>query len=122
MLERIWQELALVRVYTKPKGGAPDFEEPLVLSHLRHGIDVEAAVRDISTQLLTDFNYATVWGTSTKHNPMRAGLKHILADEDVLQVNTRTNQQQRRGKDYAARCQAAFDAYHKKKKKAALKT
>ena len=43
LMERIWQELALVRVYTKPKGGAPDFEEPLVLSNLRHGITVEVS-------------------------------------------------------------------------------
>ena len=49
----------------------------------------QAAVRDISTQLLRDFNYAVVWGTSTKHNPMHVGLKHVLHDEDVMQVRPR---------------------------------
>jgi ribosome-interacting GTPase 1 len=32
LLEKIWEKLALVRVYTKKKGLMPDFEDPLVLT------------------------------------------------------------------------------------------
>jgi len=32
LLERIWEQLALVRIYTKRRGEAPDFEEPLFLT------------------------------------------------------------------------------------------
>jgi len=31
LLERIWAKLELKRIYTKPKGMMPDFEEPVVL-------------------------------------------------------------------------------------------
>ena len=30
--------------------------------------------------------YALVWGTSAKHQPMRVGKDHVLADEDVVQI------------------------------------
>ena len=35
LLDRIWEELALVRVYTKKTGSKPDFTEPVVLTHVR---------------------------------------------------------------------------------------
>ena len=73
--------------------------------------------------MIENFNYAYVWGRSTKFSPQRCGLKHVLGDEDVFQVVTRTNQQQRRDKNYAAQCQAVHDEWkRKKKKKKPLKT
>ena len=50
------------------------------------GISVEAACKSISSDLLDKFNFALVWGTSTKYNPQRVGMAHMLHDEDVLQV------------------------------------
>jgi ribosome-interacting GTPase 1 len=35
---------------------------------------------------LNDFKEAIVWGSSVKYSPQKCGLKHILHDEDVLQV------------------------------------
>lgn len=32
LLARNWNEMALVRVYSKPQGQQPDFDEPFVLS------------------------------------------------------------------------------------------
>ena len=32
LLDRIWEQLALVRIYTKRRGEAPDFEDPLFLT------------------------------------------------------------------------------------------
>jgi len=31
LIERIWQELDLIRIYTKPKGKVPDYTEPVIL-------------------------------------------------------------------------------------------
>jgi len=45
--EKIWQMLRLVRVYTKKKGNPPDFSEPLILTHGRHGITVKACIMQI---------------------------------------------------------------------------
>ena len=32
LLQRMWEEMGLVRVYTKPQGQQPDFSDPVVLS------------------------------------------------------------------------------------------
>lgn len=35
LLERLWEELEMVRVYTKKRGEFPDFSDPLVLTPQR---------------------------------------------------------------------------------------
>ncbi|CAM8955965.1 unnamed protein product [Rhodiola kirilowii] len=41
LLARMWEEMGLVRVYTKPQGQQPDFSDPVVLSLDRGGCTVE---------------------------------------------------------------------------------
>lgn len=36
--------------------------------------------------ILSQFKYAWVWGSSVKHQPMKAGKDHRLNDEDVVQI------------------------------------
>jgi ribosome-interacting GTPase 1 len=84
LLERIWDTLGLVRVYTKKKGQAPDFGDPLILTKGRDGITVESAVMQIHRALIKDLSYAYVWGKSVKHSPQKCGLSHELCDEDVI--------------------------------------
>ena len=90
-----WADLRAVtcslRQSAKRRGCPPDLDEPVVLSSQRHGITVEAATARISKELLVVFNYAEVWGTSTKHSPQRVGLSHVLQDEDVFQIIGQTN-------------------------------
>eukprot|EP00939_MAST-03C_sp_MAST-3C-sp1_P001662 g1662.t1 len=123
LLARLWKEMGLVRVYTRRRGEPPVFAEPLILSKYRNGISVESACRMLHKDMLEKFNYANVWGTSVKHSPLRCGLQHELQDEDVLQIFTKTNQQQKRDKDYAEKCQKTYDEYKlKRKNKKPLKT
>lgn len=49
-------------------------------------MSVEALCATLHAQLLRDFKYALVWGTSSKHYPQRVGLVHELEDEDVVQI------------------------------------
>jgi uncharacterized protein len=84
LLEKIWDTLGLVRVYTRKKGQAPDFADPLILTRGRDGITVESAVMQIHRSMIKDLNYAYVWGKSVKHSPQKCGLKHELCDEDVI--------------------------------------
>ncbi|KAG7669768.1 hypothetical protein Ndes2526B_g06120 [Nannochloris sp. 'desiccata'] len=86
VLERIWEMMGLVRVYTKRVGNKPDFAEPVVLSEDRGGTTMEHFCRHIHRDLTKEFNYALVWGTSAKHMPQRCGLSQRLADEDVVQI------------------------------------
>lgn len=69
LLEKIWDTLGLVRVYTRKKGQAPDFGDPLILTQGRDGITVKSAIMQIHKGLLKDLNYAYVWGKSVKHSP-----------------------------------------------------
>ena len=84
--DMLWEYLGLVRVYTKPRGKKPDFDDPLILTEGRHGVSIESACKQIHKTLLVSFDYAIVWGLSVKHTPQRVGLSHVLHDEDVIQI------------------------------------
>lgn len=83
LIEALWRNLQLTRVYTKRRGEYPDLQTGLVL---RKGASVEDFCHRIHRSLASDFKYALVWGTSTKHQPQRVGLKHMLENEDIVQV------------------------------------
>ncbi|KAH8045476.1 GTP binding protein [Aureococcus anophagefferens] len=100
LLARMWDAMGLVRVFCKRRGCPPDLDEPVVLSSQRHGITVEAATARISKELLVVFNYAEVWGTSTKHSPQRVGLS-VLQDE-AFQIIGQTNHQRSSTPAYSA--------------------
>mmetsp|Transcript_33083 Transcript_33083/g.72870 ORF Transcript_33083/g.72870 Transcript_33083/m.72870 type:complete len:412 (+) Transcript_33083:179-1414(+) len=117
MLQKMWDYMGLIRIYTKRRGQAPDLQGPVVLSDQRHGLDMEAAVKSISSEMLPIFNFAFVWGRSTKFNPQRVGLHHLLEDEDVVQVVVKTLVQQKQSKDYRQRVDAYNAAISKERKR-----
>ncbi|CAK0865707.1 unnamed protein product [Prorocentrum cordatum] len=92
LLARMWQEMQVVRIYTKKKGEFPDFKDPIVLTPQRglKNFTVENAVTLLHKSILEEFKHAIVWGTSVKTSPQACGLKHTLHDEDVLQVAKKT--------------------------------
>eukprot|EP00759_Apiculatamorpha_spiralis_P014106 PhF_6_TR20824/c0_g1_i1/m.29975/K06944/K06944; uncharacterized protein len=82
---QIWQHLNLIRVFTKKKGEAPDFSRPFIMRSLS---TVDDVCRRIHKDIISKFKYALVWGTSARHEPQRVGVKHVVEDEDVIQVAT----------------------------------
>lgn len=84
LLDRIWEGLDLVRIYTKPRGTIPDFSEPVVLR--RSERTVADFCEHIHKSILKDLKYAIVWGSSCKFNPQKVGKDHVLEDEDVVQL------------------------------------
>ncbi|VDK55512.1 unnamed protein product [Anisakis simplex] len=85
MIEMIWEYLALIRIYTKKPGNAPDLG-PSDGVILRRGATVEHACHALHRTLVAQFRYAIVWGTSTKFSPQRVGIHHKLHHEDVVQI------------------------------------
>lgn len=83
VVERCWEELRLIRVYTKRKGIDPDFGEALIV---RSNSSIEDVCDQIHRTLKETFKYALVWGASARHVPQRVGLGHVVADEDVVSI------------------------------------
>ncbi|KAL3474531.1 P-loop containing nucleoside triphosphate hydrolase protein [Aspergillus californicus] len=83
VVERIWKELRLMRVYTKRKGIEPDFSEALIV---RNNSTIEDVCDQVHRTLKETFKYALVWGASARHVPQRVGLGHYVADEDVVSI------------------------------------
>jgi len=89
LLEKMWEYLKLVRIYTKPKGQLPDYEQPVILSSVGKAgqpCTVEDFCMKIHKTIVNELKYAMVWGTSVKVQPMRVGKDHVLHDEDVVQI------------------------------------
>lgn len=84
LLEKMWDYLKLLRIYTKPKGQLPDYESPVVLQTNRR--TVEDFCNKIHRSLAKEMKYALVWGSSVKHQPQKVGKDHVLGDEDVVQI------------------------------------
>lgn len=117
LLQKIWEYLGLVRIYTKRRGQPPDLNDPVVLSESRHGLSVEAVCKSISSSFIPIFNFALVWGRSAKFNPQRVGLNHVLEDEDVVQIVLKTLTQQKQSKDYIQRVNDANKQILKERKR-----
>lgn len=83
VVHRCWEELNLIRIYTKRKGADPDFNEALIV---RYNSTIEYVCDQIHRSMKESFKYALVWGASARHVPQRVGLGHIVADEDVVSI------------------------------------
>ncbi len=81
--EMIFRKLGIIRVYMKPRGGEPDFNDPLIVKR-------NSSVRDVCDKIHRDirkkFRYAIVRGKSVKFDDQSVGINHILDDEDILTI------------------------------------
>ena len=72
LMDKVFEYLAITRVYTKPKGQMPDYSAPVILRGVAEPT-VELFCKKIHRTLINDFKYAWVWGSSVKHNPGPCG-------------------------------------------------
>lgn len=84
LLEKMWQYLKLMRIYTKPKGQLPDYNSPVVLQS--DHCTMEDFCNKLHRTIIKEFKYALVWGSSVKHQPQKVGKDHVVCDEDVVQI------------------------------------
>ncbi len=81
--EAIYENLDLMNIYLKPKGGKADLEEPLVV---KRGSTVEMVCNSIHRDFVEKFRYAKVWGKSAKFDGQQVGLNHVLEDGDIISI------------------------------------
>lgn len=85
LLEEVWNRCNMLRIYTKPRGQIPDYDEPVIL-HSERNPTVEEFCNRLHKSIMTQFAHAVVWGKSAKHQPQRCGKDHVLQDEDIVQI------------------------------------
>jgi uncharacterized protein len=61
LMEEIWNRTTMLRIYTKPKGQLPDYDEPVIL-HAENPT-IEEFCNRLHKGLIADFSHAWVWGT-----------------------------------------------------------
>ncbi|MFP4116011.1 MAG: OBG GTPase family GTP-binding protein [Candidatus Aenigmatarchaeota archaeon] len=81
--ERIWEELELMRIYTKERGKEPDRDEPLIV---QGSSEVKDVIEKIDRDFKGEFKYAKVWGDSADFGGQKVGVDHKLEDEDVVEL------------------------------------
>jgi ribosome-interacting GTPase 1 len=86
LLESIYSQLSLIRVYLRPPGSREDAGEPLVM---RRGARVRDLCRLLHGDFLRRFRQARIWGPSAKFPGQTVGMEHQLEDGDVVTIFTR---------------------------------
>jgi ribosome-interacting GTPase 1 len=79
--DTIFENLDLMRIYMRPRGGETDYEEPLII---RYGATVRDVCDTIHRDIKRKFRFANVWGESAKFPGQSVGLDHILQEGDVI--------------------------------------
>ena len=79
----IYENLRLIKVYLKPRNGAPDFEEPLIVTA---GSTIFDVCKKIHKKFAGEAKYALVSGNSVRFSSQRVGMDHIVEDRDVVTI------------------------------------
>lgn len=66
----------MIRIYTKPKGQIPDYTEPVVLHD--NAPSIEDFCNKLHKQMISQFKYAWVWGSSVRHQPQKVIIFMIM--------------------------------------------
>ncbi|KAH9669634.1 OBG-type G domain-containing protein [Citrus sinensis] len=95
LLEKIWEYLNLTRIYTKPKGMNPDYEDPVILSSKKRTVEdfCERIHKDMVKQFKYPFFYTAlntlIWKPDVQCSEifvLYTHQEHELEDEDVVQI------------------------------------
>lgn len=89
LMDTIWSKCNMIRIYTKPRGQIPDYDEPVIM-HSESNPTIEEFCNRLHKNLIDDFTHAFVWGRSAKHQPQRCGKDHVLMDEDIVTLCKKT--------------------------------
>ncbi|MCG2718391.1 MAG: TGS domain-containing protein [Nanoarchaeota archaeon] len=81
--ELIWDNLDLIKVYTKQPGKKKDFP-PIAMAK---GSTLKDLAERVHKDFLKKFKFARVWGTSVKYPGAQSGLNLVLHNGDVVEFH-----------------------------------
>ncbi len=80
--QAVFEQLEIIRVYSKPPGKEPDFSAPFVM---KKGGTVEEFAGKIHQDFSEKLKSARVWGSAT-FDGLMVGRDHVLRDGDVVEL------------------------------------
>ncbi|MBI5391677.1 50S ribosome-binding GTPase [Candidatus Woesearchaeota archaeon] len=83
--QAVWGRLRLIWVRTK----LPGREAAWPPVALEKGSTVKDLALKVHKDLVKQFQYARIWGTSVKHSGLSVGLEHILKEGDIVEIHTK---------------------------------
>jgi ribosome-interacting GTPase 1 len=81
--QTLYERLEIIRVYTKPRGKAPEHDAPFVL---KKGSTVEDLAGKIHKEFVAKFKFAKVWGEEVYDGQM-IQRDYVLQDGDVVELH-----------------------------------
>ena len=81
--DKIFRKLDLIRIYMKPHGGEPDFDEPLIV---RRGSTIGEICDLLHKDIRKKFRHAAIIGKSARFSGQEVGLDHVVLDEDIITI------------------------------------
>ncbi|MEM4575885.1 MAG: TGS domain-containing protein [Candidatus Nezhaarchaeales archaeon] len=79
----LFEQLELIRIYTKEPWEEKPAVRPLVL---KKGSTIKDVAEQIHSKMAENLKYARVWGSSVKHPGEKVGRDHALADGDIVEL------------------------------------
>ncbi len=83
LVARLWELLAVIRVYTKQPGRPPDNDKPYTLPV---GSTIEDLAAEIHRDLPVTMKYARIWGQG-RFDGQRVHKAEVLHDKDVVEIH-----------------------------------
>jgi small GTP-binding protein len=80
----VFEQLQVIRVYSKPPGKEPNYTAPFVM---KRGGTVEDFAAKVHQDFIKNLKSARVWG-SAEHDGQMVGRDYVLHDEDVVELRT----------------------------------
>jgi len=81
--DRLWELLAVIRVYTKQPGQPPDRDKPFTLAV---GSTVEDLAHEIHRELVEKMKYARIWGDG-RFSGQQVRRDEPLRDKDIVEIH-----------------------------------
>ena len=79
----IYDQLGVMRSYTKKPGKPAEYESPFTI---RIGGTVEELAAEVHQDLAASLKHARIWGTSARDG-QTVGREHVLADRDMVELH-----------------------------------
>ncbi len=80
----IFERLNFIRIYMKEPGKPADMKEPMIIMK---GSTIETLCTKLHRDFANKFKYAKITGPSAKFPGQKLHLKHILGDNDIVEIH-----------------------------------